>query len=89
MVTTARDALRSRGILDAEGGLTEAGAELRRSIEAATDTVALAPWRLLKEERTIRLGDIGRDFSRQVAACGVFPAGVFAEGSVRSGVEAK
>lgn len=81
------DDLRSYGILAADGGLTAEGTELRRSIEAATDEAALAPWRLLKEERTIRLGEIGRDLSQQVAASGVFPAGVFAEGRVRSAVD--
>ncbi|HET6711915.1 SCO6745 family protein [Amycolatopsis sp.] len=40
---TAADRLRARGILDADGGLTAAGRELRRRIEDDTDRLAAAP----------------------------------------------
>lgn len=39
----AADRLRARGILDADGGLTAAGRELRRRIEDDTDRLAAAP----------------------------------------------
>ncbi len=42
--TEAAATLRDRGLLDADGALTEAGAALRTDVEAATDRAALRPW---------------------------------------------
>ena len=43
----ATDGLISRGILDADGGLTTAGTELRSTIEGLTDELGYPPWRTL------------------------------------------
>lgn len=40
----AVDALRRRGLLDADGGLTPAGTRVRDEIEAVTDDLAAVPW---------------------------------------------
>jgi hypothetical protein len=50
--------LRARGLID-DKGLTEAGSQLRESVEHTTDTLATAPWRRLGEERTGRLIELG------------------------------
>jgi hypothetical protein len=75
---TEAASLRADGILDAAGGLTEAGARLRADIEDATDRAALAPWLRLGAVKAERLHDLGRRLSRKVVAAGAFPAGVFA-----------
>jgi hypothetical protein len=69
--------LRERGLLD-DGGLTFDGAQLRESIEAATDELAEAPWLQLGAAGTDRLVELGRALSRQVVTSGAFPAAVFA-----------
>jgi hypothetical protein len=70
--------LRERGLLDAEGALTETGSGLRRDVEAETDALAEQPWRQLGEEGTERLAEIGRALSRRAAEAGAFPADLFA-----------
>jgi len=72
-------ALAERGILDAEGGLTDDGVALRDRIEAATEAAAAGPWRHLGPEKTARLEELGRGLSRRVVEAGAFPDGVFAE----------
>lgn len=69
--------LTDRGILGAEGALTEAGVALRDRIEAATETAAQGPWEHLGAEKTARLEELGRGLSRRVVEAGAFPDGVF------------
>lgn len=47
--------LADRGLLDAGGGLTPAGEELRRDVEARTDALADVPWAVLGDERAEQL----------------------------------
>ncbi|MBE8523778.1 hypothetical protein ILP97_40895 [Amycolatopsis sp. H6(2020)] len=75
--TAAEAALTARGILDAEGGLTEAGAAVRDAVEVATESAAQGPWRHLGAERTARLEDLCRGLSRRIVEAGAFPDGVF------------
>jgi hypothetical protein len=71
--------LADRGLLDAAGGLTEAGQEIRGQVERNTDRMAAAPWLHLGDEQTETVVRIGRQLSRAVVAAGAFPAaGVFA-----------
>ncbi len=72
--------LRENGLLDAEGGLTEAGDELRERIEAATNAAATGPWDHLGEEKTRRLHELCGPLSRRAVEAGAFPASVFASG---------
>ncbi|MEV6908766.1 hypothetical protein [Amycolatopsis sp. NPDC051071] len=73
----AVDALREKGLLDAEGGLTEAGNDLRERIEAATNASSAGPWEHLGEEKTKRLHELCGPLSRQAVEAGAFPANVF------------
>lgn len=74
----AADRLRERGILDADGALTEAGAALRKGIEGETDRLGAAPWAHLGAPGCARLGEIGGGLVRVLLAAGCFPDGVFA-----------
>jgi hypothetical protein len=51
----ARAGLVDRGLVAADGAPTAAGADLRASIEAATDRSALRPWRALGADAVARL----------------------------------
>jgi hypothetical protein len=70
--------LTERGLLSADGRLTEAGVELRQQLEAATDALAVEPWQRLGVERTERLIELGRALSRQLANGGAFGGDLFA-----------
>ncbi|WP_410590652.1 SCO6745 family protein [Amycolatopsis sp. lyj-23] len=78
--TAAENRLKDRGVLDAEGALTDAGVALRDRLEAATETAARGPWDHLGAERTARLEELCRGLSRRVVDAGAFPEGVFALG---------
>ncbi len=69
--------LAERGLMTAEGTLTEAGVELRRRIEAVTDEAAAAPWDALGQAGTARLAEIGKPLVRTAIANGAYPDGVF------------
>lgn len=68
----AVDRLRARGVLDAEGRLTEAGRELRRTIEDDTDRLAAAPVEALGAD-VERLLTLAVPLSRAVIDAGVVP----------------
>lgn len=72
--------LREKGLLDDEGGLTEAGDALRERIEAATNESSTGPWAHLGEEKTRRLHELCGPLSRQAVEAGAFPANVFSTG---------
>jgi hypothetical protein len=69
----AADRLRDKGVLDADGRLTEAGAELRRGIEADTDRLASAPVEALGEDGVARVLELAVPLSRAVIDSGVVP----------------
>ncbi|MFJ6519419.1 hypothetical protein ACIQJ4_14390 [Streptomyces filamentosus] len=54
----ARDRLAVRGLVDADGGATPAGRELRAGVERRTDELAAAPWAALGEDATVRLAEL-------------------------------
>ena len=74
----AEDALRDRGILDADGGLTPEGEAFRAGIEAETDALATAPWAHLGGEATRQVIALAKPLARAVAASGVFGTSTFA-----------
>ena len=51
----ARDRLRSRGWLDSDGAVTDAGKSARTEVETATDELATSPWAGIGESATNRL----------------------------------
>ncbi|MFJ4846442.1 hypothetical protein [Streptomyces sp. NPDC088733] len=73
----AQDRLRDRGLLDAEGELTERGVELRREVEAVTDRLDRAPYEYLGAEGVERLTVIAGGAVGRVLAGGGFPPKYF------------
>jgi hypothetical protein len=73
----AVEGLYARGYLDA-GGLTAQGVALRERIEADTDRLDASAWVRLGEQRTQRLCELGKRFTRVAVDNGAFPADVFA-----------
>lgn len=69
----AQDRLRSRGLLDEQGGLTDAGTALRAEVEEHTDRMDLAPYEHLGAESVERLTELGRGFLVTAFAAGAFP----------------
>ncbi|MEL5953655.1 hypothetical protein AADR41_02460 [Streptomyces sp. CLV115] len=70
----ARERLRGRGLLDAEGELTEAGVALRAELEEATDRMDAAPYEHLGAQGVERLTELARGFLFTAASAGAFPA---------------
>ncbi|MEO6881213.1 MAG: hypothetical protein ABI181_09760 [Mycobacteriaceae bacterium] len=73
----AVEGLRERGLLDADGALTDAGNAVRTEVEDATNRSATAPWEHLGADSSARLAEIGAGLTRQMNTVGVFPAGTF------------
>lgn len=72
--------LRGRGLLDAEGELTEAGTALRAEVEDRTDRLDLAPYELLGAEGVERLTELARGLLMTAVAAGAFPADLIGKG---------
>lgn len=70
--------LQERGVLGADGTLTEAGTQLRRGLEHDTDRLGFAPWAQLGADGVARLGVICGKLVRALLTAGCFPEGVFA-----------
>ena len=75
--------LRERGLLTADGGLTEDGAALRDGVETETSRLSTAPWASLGDDAA-ELGELAGGLTRTILAAGAFPDGVFASGSDRA-----
>ncbi|MFD3694785.1 hypothetical protein ACFWUZ_01245 [Streptomyces sp. NPDC058646] len=72
---TAR--LRARGILDADGELTEEGKAVRERVEADTDRLDAAPYEHLGAQGLARLHELGGGFVARAVGAGAFPPGLF------------
>ena len=59
--------LRERGLLTDDETLTDAGVELRRSVEERTDQAAIRPWRELGAASTARLAELLTPFALLLA----------------------
>ncbi|MFF5970879.1 hypothetical protein ACFY7C_05065 [Streptomyces sp. NPDC012769] len=70
----AVERLRGRGLLDAEGALTEAGTALRESLEDETDRLDAAPYEHLGADGTARLTELAKGFLVTAVGAGAFPA---------------
>lgn len=69
----AVERLRGRGLMDAEGALTEAGTALREEVEDHTDRLDTAPYAHLGAARVERLTELAKGFLAAAAAAGAFP----------------
>lgn len=58
--------LAGRGLLTADGTLTEQGRSVRDGVEDATDRLAAAPWQALGPERTRRLHELAAPIGRRI-----------------------
>lgn len=67
-----------RGVLDADGHLTDLGTQLREDLEDQTDQLSGAPFAGADEADLARLTELGRSLSRRAVGAGAFPRGVFA-----------
>ncbi|MFC7217536.1 hypothetical protein ACFQLX_05010 [Streptomyces polyrhachis] len=76
----AQERLRGRGLLDAAGELTEAGAALRKELEQETDRLGAGPYQELGPEGTERLTELVGPLTMRVLAQGAFPDGLFGKG---------
>ncbi|MFF3396624.1 hypothetical protein ACFYW1_37630 [Streptomyces sp. NPDC002669] len=76
----ARERLRGRGLLDAEGELTEAGVALRAELEETTDRMDAAPYEHLGAQGVERLTELARGFLITAASAGAFPADLIGKG---------
>ncbi len=66
--------LDERGLVDADGAFTPAGAELRQRIEDRTDALALAPWEALGPDGCDELRTLVRPMSKTIVEGGTFGA---------------
>lgn len=69
----AEHGLIARGVLDVDGGLTAAGADLRAGVERSTDELAAGPWRAIGEPAARRLAELVRPMSGQIVRSGALP----------------
>ncbi|MFF6979557.1 hypothetical protein ACFZAV_17810 [Streptomyces sp. NPDC008343] len=70
---SARDRLTARGLVGTDGTATEAGRELRRTVEERTDQLAAAPWQSLTVDEVDRLAALLGEFWVAVLSSGLLP----------------
>ena len=68
----AVEGLAERGLVEPDGGFTDAGATLRQHVEDRTDALALPPWEALGEEGCDELRSLVRPLSQAIVASGTF-----------------
>ncbi|AXG81361.1 SCO6745 family protein [Streptomyces paludis] len=73
----AEERLRERGLLNTDGGLTEAGTRLRKDLESDTDRLDRAPYEQLGAAGVARLTELAKGFTATALAAGAFPAELF------------
>ncbi|WP_314246469.1 SCO6745 family protein [Streptomyces sp. DSM 40907] len=73
----ATERLRERGILDADGELTDEGKAVRERLEADTDRLDAAPYEHLGEEGLARLAELGGALVTKAIGAGAFPRDLF------------
>ncbi|MGW4753487.1 SCO6745 family protein [Streptomyces chartreusis] len=71
---SARDRLTARGLVDADGAATDAGRELRGTVEEHTDQLAAAPWQSLTAAEVDRLVELLGEFWVAVLSSGLLPS---------------
>lgn len=76
----AADRLRGRGILDADGELTEEGKAVRERLEADTDRLDAGPYEHLGADGLARLTELGGALVVKAVTAGAFPADLMGRG---------
>lgn len=76
----AQERLCERGLLSADGELTQAGTDLRKELEVQTDRVDRAPYEHLGAAGVARLTELASAFTATALAAGAFPADLFGKG---------
>ncbi|MFW6690778.1 SCO6745 family protein [Streptomyces sp. MAR4 CNX-425] len=76
----AQERLRARGLLTADGELTEAGTALRKGLEDETDRVDLAPYEYLGAAGVARLTELATGYTTTALAAGALPKDIFGKG---------
>ncbi|MFF5479221.1 hypothetical protein ACFY5C_18015 [Streptomyces sp. NPDC012935] len=71
---SARERLIVRGLVDVGGAATEAGRELRGTVEEHTDRLAAAPWQSLTADEAGRLVELLGEFWVAVLSSGLLPS---------------
>jgi hypothetical protein len=69
----AAEDLRERGLLGADGELTERGAAVRREVEATTDRLADQGWLALGDNKAVQLERLVRPISKTLMTSGLIP----------------
>ena len=69
--SAATEALAARGIVNADGSLTDAGRAQRDRIEMRTDELATSPYAALGDERCDRARELARPLSRMIVDSGM------------------
>ncbi|GGR30736.1 hypothetical protein GCM10010219_39600 [Streptomyces netropsis] len=72
-LAAGRERLRERGLLDADGKLTEAGVKHREDLEDETDRLDAGPYEHLGAAGVERLTELGTVFETAVVKAGAFP----------------
>ena len=72
--SAASEDLQTRGLLGADGTLTESGRALRQQVEDTTDSLADQGWRALGDQLTAELHDLVRPLSAVLMSDGLIPA---------------
>ena len=70
--------LAERGLMTADGELTDDGLALRKAVERRTEASSVGPWDTLGEAGTARLTELCRPLVGTALTNGAFPPGVFA-----------
>lgn len=76
----ATERLRERGLVGADGELTEAGVSLRKDLELATDRMDAAPYEHLGAAGVERLTELATGFVSTALTAGAFPADLVGKG---------
>ncbi|MFI0774401.1 hypothetical protein [Streptomyces sp. NPDC021212] len=79
-LAAGQDRLRERGLLDADGELTQAGVDLRESVEDETDRLDAAPYEHLGAAGVARLTELAGAFTTRAMEAGAFPADLRGKG---------
>ncbi|ARZ66782.1 hypothetical protein M1P56_22655 [Streptomyces sp. HU2014] len=79
-LTAGQERLRGRGLLAADGELTEEGLGLRKDLEDETDRLDAAPYEHLGAAGVARLTELAGGFAAAAFAAGAFPADLVGKG---------
>ncbi|OBG88262.1 hypothetical protein A5698_24655 [Mycobacterium sp. E136] len=69
--------LQSRGLIDGDGALTDAGRQLRARVEDLTDELGYAPWSALTDDDGHHIAVVAKRIRDAVSAAKLFPSGAF------------